>query len=94
MERRFFATVAMRSRKKGTSPWRLDQARLRATLADGVLLEWPAHLVSGEAGPKRQRHILTGVLPEGASRLELALDGENSPGAFQPLPLEEVRTRP
>jgi uncharacterized protein DUF2381 len=94
MERRFFATVAMRSRKKGTSPWRLVQARLRATLTDGVLLEWPAHLFSGEAGPIRQRHILTGVLPEGASRLELALDGEDSPGAFQPLPLEEVRTHP
>ncbi|MFE8601029.1 DUF2381 family protein [Archangium violaceum] len=94
MERRFFATVAMRSRKKGTSPWRLVQARLRATLADGVLLEWPAHLFSGEAGTIRQRHILSGVLPEGASRLELALDGEGSPGAFQPLPLEEVRTHP
>ncbi|MCY1075632.1 DUF2381 family protein [Archangium lansingense] len=94
MERRFFATVAMRSRKKGTSPWRLVQARLRATLEDGVLLEWPAHLLSGDAGLKRQRHILTGVLPEGASRLELALDGEDSPGTFQPLPLEEARTRP
>jgi len=94
MERRFFATVALRSRKKGAPPWKLLQARLRASLADGVLLEWPAHLVSGEAGPKRQRHILTGVLPEGASRLELALDGEDSPGAFQPLPLEDVRTRP
>ncbi|WPB74492.1 DUF2381 family protein [Archangium violaceum] len=94
MERRFFATVAMRSRRKGTSPWRLVQARLRATLADGVLLEWPAHLFSGEAGAIRQRHILSGVLPEGASRLELALDEEDSPGAFQPLPLEEVRTHP
>ncbi|HYO69813.1 MAG TPA: DUF2381 family protein [Archangium sp.] len=94
MERRFFATVAMRSRKKGTSPWGLVQARLRATLADGVLLEWPAHLVSGDTGPKRQRHILTSVLPQGASQLELALDGEDSPGTFQPLPLEEGRTRP
>lgn len=94
MERRFFATVALRSRKEGTSPWTLVQARLRATLADGVLLEWPAHLLSGETSPVRQRHILTGVLPEGASRLELALDGEDSPGAFQPLSLEEVRTRP
>ncbi|HEX5753481.1 MAG TPA: DUF2381 family protein [Archangium sp.] len=94
MERRFFATVALRSRKKGASPWSLVQARLRATLVDGVLLEWPAHLLSGEAGPIRQRHILTGVLPEGASRLELALDGEDSPGTFQPLPLEEARTPP
>jgi hypothetical protein len=94
MGRRFFATVAVRSRKKGAPPWRLVQARLRATLADSVLLEWPAHLLSGEAGPIRQRHILTGVLPEGASRLELALDAEDSPGTFQPLPLEEARTRP
>ncbi len=94
MERRFFATVAVRSRRKGAPPWSLVQARLRATLADGVLLEWPAHLVSGAAGSIRQRHILTGVLPEGASRLELALDGKDSPGAFQPLPLEEARVRP
>jgi hypothetical protein len=94
MERRFFATVAVRSRKKGAPPWKLVQARLRAALADGILLEWPAHLVSGEAGPIRQRHILTGVLPEGASRLELALDGEDAPGAFQLLPLEEVPKRP
>lgn len=94
MERRFFATVAVRSRKKGSPPWRLVQARLRATLADGVLQEWPAHLLSGESGPIRQRHVLTGVLPEGASRLELALDAEDSPGTFQPLPLEEARIRP
>jgi hypothetical protein len=94
MERRFFATVALRSRKKGTSPWRLVQARLRATLADGILLEWPAHLLSGEVGTKRQRHILTGILPEGARQLELALDGEDSPGAFQPLPLQEERMHP
>lgn len=94
MERRFFATVAVRSRKKGVPPWKLVQARLRATLADGVLREWPAHLLSGEAGPIRQRHILTGVLPESASRLELALDAEDSPGTFQPLSLEEARTPP
>jgi hypothetical protein len=94
MERRFFATVAVRNRKKGDPPWKLVQARLRAALADGILLEWPAHLVSGEAGPIRQRHILTGVLPEGASRLELALDGEDAPGAFELLPLEEVLKRP
>ena len=72
----------------------LEMARLRATLEDGVLLEWPAHLFSGEAGSIRQRHILTGVLPESASRLELALDGVDSPGTFQPLPLEEARMRP
>nr|QKW93660.1 hypothetical protein [Vitiosangium cumulatum] len=94
MERRFFATVAMRSRKKGALPWRLVQARLRAALADGVLLEWPALLLSGTSEPIRQRHVLTGVLPEGASRLELALDAEDSPGTFRPLPLEEARTRP
>jgi hypothetical protein len=93
MGRRFFATVGVRSRRKGAPPWKPVQARLRATLTDGVLLEWPAHLLSGAAGMSRQRHILIGVVPEGASRLELALDGEDSPGAFQPLP-EEVPTPP
>lgn len=92
--RRFFATVAVRSRKKGAPPWRLVQARLRATLPDETLLEWPAHLTSGTADTIHQRHIVTDLLPEGASRLELALDGQESPGAFQCIPIEEVRTRP
>jgi hypothetical protein len=92
--RRFFATVAVRSRKKGTPPWRLVQARLRVVLADGVLLEWPAHVLSGRANTVRQRHVLTGLLPEGASGLELALDGQDSPGTFQPLRLEEASSRP
>lgn len=92
--RRFFATVAVSNRKQGTPPWKLVQARLRATLADGVILEWPAHLLSGEANPIRQRHVLTSLLPEGASRLELALDGEDSPGVFRSLPLEEGPVHP
>ncbi|QRK08405.1 DUF2381 family protein [Archangium violaceum] len=94
MGRRFFATVTVHSRKKGAPPWRLVQARLRATLPDGTLLEWPAHLTSGTASPIRQRYIVTDLLPEGASRLELALDGQDSPGAYQRLPMEEVPTRP
>ncbi|WP_239470334.1 DUF2381 family protein [Archangium violaceum] len=92
--RRFFATVAVRSRKKGAPPWRLVQGRLRVMLADGVLLEWPAHVLSGGANAIGQRHVLTGLLPEGASRLELALDGQDSPGTFQPLRLEEALSRP
>ena len=92
--RRFFAPLSVRSRKEGASPWRLVQARMRATLADGVLLEWPARLFSGETGTIRQRHILTGLLPEGASRLELALDAEDSPGDFRPLAVEEEAPRP
>jgi hypothetical protein len=92
--RRFFATVGVRSRKKGAPPWRLVQGRLRVTLADGVLLEWPAQVLSGLADEMRQRHVLTGLLPEGASRLELALDGEDSPGAFRPLSLEADSARP
>jgi hypothetical protein len=92
--KRFFATVAVRSRKKGAPPWPLVQARLRATLAEGELLEWPAHLVSGQAGAIRQRHVLTGLLPEGASRLELALDWEDAPGDFHPLPPNEEPARP
>lgn len=94
MGRRFFAPLSVRSRKEGAPPWRLVQARMRATLADGALLEWPARLFSGAAGPFRQRHILTGLLPEGASRLELALDAEDSPGDFRPLALEEEAPRP
>ena len=91
---RFFVTVAVRSRKKGTPPWPLAQARLRATLAEGELREWPAHLLSGDASAIRQRHVLTGLLPEGTSRLELALDGEDAPGDFRPLPLDEEPSRP
>lgn len=92
--RRFFATVAVRSREEGAPPWPLVQARLRATLAEGELLEWSAHLFSGKAGAFRQRHVLTGLLPEGASRLELALDGEAAPGDFHPLPPDEEPTSP
>ncbi|QRN94870.1 DUF2381 family protein [Archangium violaceum] len=92
--RRLFATVTVRSRKQGTPPWKLVQARLRATLADGVLLEWPAHLLSGAANPTRQQHVLTSLVPEGASQVELALDGEDSPGVFRPLSLEEEPVRP
>jgi hypothetical protein len=92
--RRMFAPLIVRSRKKGAPPWRLVQARLRATLTDGVLLEWPARLLSGAADEMRQRHILTSLLPEGASRLELALDGEDSPGDFRLLSLEERSSRP
>nr|QKW93637.1 hypothetical protein [Cystobacter sp.] len=94
MGRRFFATVAVLNRKKGSPSWRLVQARLRATLPDGTLLEWPAHLTSGTTSPFRQRYIVTDLLPEGALRLELALDGQDSPGAFQRIPFEEVPTRP
>ncbi len=86
MGRRLFATVAVRSRKKHVSAWTPAQARLRATLADGVLLEWPARLFPGTTRG-RHLHILTGLLPEGASRLEVALDEADSPGEFQPLPL-------
>jgi hypothetical protein len=93
MGRRFFATVAVRSRGKGIPLWKLARARLRATLAGGDLLEWPAHLLSGAAGAIRQRHIVTGLLPEGASRLELALDGEELPGDFQPLSPEAEPAR-
>jgi Protein of unknown function (DUF2381) len=89
MGRRLFVTVAVRSWKRGEPPWRPVQARMRATLVDGTLQEWPARLVSSSArgGP---RHVLTSLLPEGASGLEVALDGEDSLGDFQPLPLSET----
>jgi hypothetical protein len=88
MGRRLFATVALRSRKKQVSARTLVQARLRATLPDGLLLEWSARLLPG-AIRGRQLHILTGLLPEGASTLEVALDEADTPGEFQPLPLPE-----
>ena len=94
MGRRFFITLSWRGRKKGAPPWRLVQARLRVTLPDGVLLEWPARLLSGAAGPWHQRHIVTGQLPEGASEVELALDGEDAPGSFRPLRWQEEPPSP
>lgn len=92
--RRFFVTVSVRGRQKDAPPWQLVRARLRVTLPDGVLLEWPARLLSGVAGPRPQRHIVTGQLPEGASEVELALDGEDAPGPFQPLVRQEEPSRP
>ncbi|MFY0572539.1 DUF2381 family protein [Archangium lansingense] len=83
---RLFAIVAVWNQKKGTAPWRLVQARLRTSLADGVLLEWPVRLLPGPARAGKQLHVLTSLLPEGASGLEVALDGEDSPGSFKPLP--------
>jgi hypothetical protein len=85
MGRRFFVTLSVRDRKKGAPPWRLVQARLRVTLPDGVLWEWPARLLSGAGDPWHQRHIVTGQLPEGVSEVELALDGEDAAGPFRPL---------
>lgn len=86
---RFFATASVRVSQEGASPWRLVQVRLRATLADGSLLEWPAHLVSSAPGERGQRHVFTSLHPQGASHLEMAMDGEDTPGRFRPLPGQE-----
>jgi uncharacterized protein DUF2381 len=94
MGRRVFVTVSTRGRTQGAPPWRLVGARLRVTLPDGVLLEWSARLLSGVAGPRPQRHIVTGQLPEGASEVELALDGEDAPGPFRPLVRREESSLP
>jgi Protein of unknown function (DUF2381) len=83
---RFFAIASARNSQEGAPPWWLVQVRLRATLADGSLLEWPAQLVSGALEAKGQRHVFTSLLPEGASHLEVALDGEDTPSGFSPLP--------
>jgi len=91
---RFFITLTVRNRKKGMPPWRLVQARMRTTLPDGVILEWPAQLYSRAPNSIHQRHIVTSQLPEGAHRLELALDSADSPGAFQPVVQEEARMTP
>jgi hypothetical protein len=93
MGRRLFATVALRSRKKQVSARTLAQARLRATLADGVLQEWPVRLLPGTTRGS-QLHVLTGLVPEGASRLEVALDEADAPGEFQPLSLPERAGHP
>ena len=85
MGRRLFATVAVRNLKRKVSAWTPAQARLRATLADGVLLEWPARLFPG-ATRGRHLHILTGLLPEGASRLEVALDEAGLPATSNRCP--------
>ncbi|EPX59777.1 hypothetical protein D187_002521 [Cystobacter fuscus DSM 2262] len=92
--RRFFATVSARGGNKRTPPWPLAQVRMRATLPDGEVWEWPARLVSGVAGSTSQRHIATGLLPGGASGVELALDEAETPGVFQPLSRKEPSTSP
>lgn len=87
MGRRFFATVGVRNLKEDGPGWSPVQARLRATLTGGELLEWSARLVSGVLRGRRL-HALTGLLPEGASRLDVALDAQDAPGDFRPLPLD------
>lgn len=83
---RFFATASEKKSQEDAPPWRLVQVRLRASLADGSLVEWPAPLVSGPPTARGLRHVFTSLLPEGASHLEMALDGEAAPGGFHPLP--------
>ncbi|WP_395843688.1 DUF2381 family protein [Archangium violaceum] len=94
MGRRLFAVVSVSRYGDRAWTWKLVQVRLRATLLDGVLLEWPVRLLSGASGVGRQRHVFTSLIPEGASHLEIALDGEDAPGGFQPLPGEEEPTSP
>jgi len=86
MGQRLFAIAVVGGQKRGIAPEKLVQARLRTTLADGVLMEWPVRLLPGPVLAMRQLHVLTSLLPEGASGLEVALDAEDSPGDFQPLP--------
>ena len=85
MGRRFFVTLTVTSPRKSARPWRLVQVRLKTTLSDGAQREWPARLMGGETDSRRQQHVATGLLPEGASELKLALDGEDAVGAFRAL---------
>ncbi|ATB35093.1 hypothetical protein CYFUS_000505 [Cystobacter fuscus] len=94
MGRRFFATVSVRGGNKGAALWPLVQVRMRAMLPDGEVWEGPVRLVSGVAGSTRQRHIATGLLPGGASGVELALDEANTAGVFQPLSRKDPSTHP
>ncbi|ATB27452.1 DUF2381 family protein [Melittangium boletus] len=91
---RFFITLTVRNRKTSVPPWRLVQARMRTTLPDGVILEWPAQFYSRAPNGFRQRHVVTSQMPEGAHQLELALDSEDAPGDFQPIAQDEARAKP
>lgn len=94
MGRRLFVTLFVRHPGKGTPPWRLVQVRLRATLPDGVLLEWPARLLTGSEKARYQHHVFTSLMPDGAEELELALDGEDAAGAFHPVSTDDNPTHP
>lgn len=94
MGRRFFATLSVRTPQRSVRPWSLVQVRLRVTLPEGDLLEWSARFLSGPDGRWRRYHVFTGLVPVESSRLEVALDGEESPGVFQVLCSDEVPARP
>ncbi|KFA93714.1 DUF2381 family protein [Archangium violaceum] len=87
---RLFVTLAVGTLQPGLRPWRPRQLRLRATIGRGPsFVEWPVPFLSGPLEKKKQQfHVLTALLPEGTTRLEVALDGEHVPGAFHVLPLE------
>nr|WP_275583678.1 DUF2381 family protein [Archangium primigenium] len=85
MGRRVFITLSVQSPRRSGRLRRLVQVRLRAKVVDNAQWEWPGRLLSGDPDNRRQHHVLTSVLPEGASRLELALDEENTAGGFRPL---------
>lgn len=92
---RIFVTLSVRSRQRNSRPWSPKQLRLRATLGSGgSVMEWSVLFLSGAPKEKRQSHVLTALLPEGTTRLELALDTERSAGAFRVLALDEVTPQP
>jgi hypothetical protein len=94
---RLFVTLALRNEQPGLPLWRPSQTRLRATLAGGDTVEWGVPFFSNaeERGRSlRQPLVLTALLPEGAVRLEVPLDSEETLGAFHSLPLEQAEVRP
>jgi hypothetical protein len=92
---RLLVLLVSRSWKNGPAPRQPAQVRLRA-LRTGApsWLEWVAPLHAGPPHIEQQLHIFTTQLPEGTSRLEVALDEGESLGAFSPLPLEKAEVRP
>lgn len=92
---RLFVTLAVGSWQPNLRPWMPKQIRLRAMIDGGPsFVEWPALFSSGPLKEEQQFHVLTALLPEGTTRLEVALDGEDVPGAFHLLPLEAAVALP
>lgn len=92
---RLFVTLAIWTWQRSPRSWLPKQIRLRATIDNGSsCVEWPVLFLSGPQEEEQQFHVLTALLPEGTTRLEVALDGERVPGAFHLLPLEAAVALP
>ncbi|MFE8598387.1 DUF2381 family protein [Archangium violaceum] len=92
---RLFVTLAIWTWQPNPPPWMPKQIRLRATLGkSSSFVEWAVLFLSGPMQEEQQFHVFTALLPEGTTRLEVALDGERVLGAFHLLPLETAVALP